>query len=47
MENIINIAKNANSAFLKTMNLCLDKKNEALASISKKIQQNSNLIFEL
>lgn len=46
MENIINIAKNANSAFLKTMNLCLDKKNEALASISKKIQQNSNLIFD-
>lgn len=48
MENscVIEIAKSAKDAFLKTMNLECDKKNEALKKIAKKLEENKEKIFE-
>ena len=43
---IKSIAKNAKNAFLKTMNLSNEIKNEALAKIAKKIEQNKNEILK-
>ena len=44
--NIIEIAKNAKNAFLKTMNLNVEEKNKALLQIAKEIEQNKDKIFE-
>ena len=44
--NILNIAKNAKEAYLKTMNLNVEIKNKALSAIIKEIEENKNLIFE-
>ena len=44
--NIIEIAKSAKEAYLKTMNLDVNKKNEALSVIAKKIEENKTAIFE-
>ncbi|MBQ7286466.1 MAG: glutamate-5-semialdehyde dehydrogenase [Candidatus Gastranaerophilales bacterium] len=44
--NIIEIAKNAKGAFLKTMNLSVEIKNKTLAQIAKKIEVNKDLIFK-
>lgn len=46
MINIIEIAKNAKNAYLKTMNLDCEIKNQALSEIAKKIEENKNEIFE-
>lgn len=43
---IIEIAKNAKVAFLKTMTLSDEVKNEALEKIADKIEQNKELIFK-
>ena len=44
--NIIEIAKNAKNAFLKTINLNVEEKNKALLQIAKEIEQNKDKIFE-
>ncbi|MBR3605209.1 MAG: glutamate-5-semialdehyde dehydrogenase [Candidatus Gastranaerophilales bacterium] len=46
MIDIFEVAKNAKCAYLKTMNLEADIKNQALSAIAKKIEQNKALIFE-
>ena len=46
MINILEVAKNAKSAYLKTMNLDAEIKNKALSAISKKIEENKEEIFK-
>lgn len=48
MENIdiIQVAKNAKNAYLKTMNLDVEIKNQALSAIIDKIKQNKEAIFQ-
>ncbi|MBE7708145.1 MAG: glutamate-5-semialdehyde dehydrogenase [Cyanobacteria bacterium SIG27] len=42
---IFEIAQNAKNAYLKTMNLDVEIKNQALSAIAKKIEQNKDEIF--
>lgn len=48
MENIdiVDIAKKAKNAYLKTMNLNVEIKNKALSEIASEIEKNKDLIFE-
>ena len=43
---MINIAKNAKEAFIKTMNLDIESKNNALLLIKKKIEENKKNLLE-
>jgi len=45
MIDIFEIAQNAKNAYLKTMNLDVEIKNQALSAIAKKIEQNKDEIF--
>ncbi|MBR5303795.1 MAG: glutamate-5-semialdehyde dehydrogenase [Candidatus Gastranaerophilales bacterium] len=46
MIDIFEVALNAKNAYLKTMNLNAEIKNQALIAIAKKIEENKNAIFE-
>lgn len=46
MIDIFEVAKNAKCAYLKTMNLEADIKNQGLEAIAKKIEENKQTIFE-
>ena len=46
MIDIFEVALNAKNAYLKTMNLDAEIKNQALSTIAKKIEENKNVIFE-
>ena len=45
MIDIFEVAQNAKNAYLKTMNLNSDIKNQALSAIAKKIEENKETIF--
>ena len=46
MIDILEVARNAKNAYLKTMNLDVEIKNQALSAIAKKIKENKKAIFE-
>lgn len=46
MIDIFEVAKNTKEAYLKTMNLKADVKNQALSVIAKKIEENKQAIFD-
>ena len=46
MIDIFEVARNAKVAYLKTMNLNVELKNQALSAIAKKIEQNKQAIFD-